>query len=360
MSGWLENYALYTALKWSSGKPWFLWPKHIREREPAAITDKKQNLSNLAAEEEFAQYVFYSQWKSLKDYCRKKNVQIVGDLPFYVAYDSADVWSHPEYFKLTKIGKPLYVAGVPPDYFSKAGQLWGTPIYNWKTMENDNFEWWTSRIAHNLTLYDLLRIDHFRGFVAYWQVPSQAKTAKRGKWIRAPTKSVLRALREKYPTLPFIAEDLGNITQPVRKAMGQLKLPGLRVLVFAFDGKKDNPHLPRNHVENCVTFTSTHDTNTVRGWFSQETTLNARKEVFNLIGHEVADLEISFEFVKMALNSKAELTIIPFQDVLNLGSEARLNYPSCPQGNWEWRVSTQNIKGEIISQLSQATSDANR
>ena len=253
-------------------------------------------------------------------------------MPFYVAYDSADVWTNQDLFSLKRDGKPRFVGGVPPDYFSDDGQLWGNPVYDWRKMEKAGFEWWLKRIAYSLKVYDLLRLDHFRGFVAYWRVSASAKTARKGRWVKAPHQKFFFALKTNFPEVPFIAEDLGVIDDSVRRAVGFLGAPGMKVLLFGFNGTEENPHAFANHSVNSVVYSGTHDTNTVRGWFKTEASIAQKANFFNQIGKRVTESQASFEMVKVALNSKAKLAIIPVQDVLALDAEARINMPSCPSG----------------------------
>lgn len=352
---WLEDYALYKALRKNSRKPWYAWPNKLRDREPLALARKKRNMKRLVEQEEFEQFLFFRQWRSLKDFCAEKGVSIIGDLSFYVGYDSADVWSHPEIFKLDAHKKPTHLGGVPPDYFSKRGQLWDNPVYDWRELKETGFDWWMRRIRHNLELFDVLRLDHFRGFTAYWQIPAATRSPKTGKWIRAPSESFFKALEKSFPSLPFIAEDLGVITRSVRKAIKQLGLQGMNVLLFAFDGNRDNPHLPRNHLRNSVVFTGTHDTNTVRGWFTQEATAEEKQEVLKLIGRKISAKEVSGEFIKLAMASPACLSIIPAQDVLSLGAEARMNHPAKQRGNWEWRAAPSQITYKKLGRVKELT-----
>lgn len=355
MVNWLDDYALYKALKKKNDQPWYLWPESVRNREPSAMAKKTESLREIVEKEKFVQYVFFSQWLSLKAYCLKMQVKVFGDLPFYVSLDSADVWSHPELFKLNKRRTPEYKAGVPPDYFSRNGQLWDMPVYDWQELTKTQFEWWINRLKHNLKLCDLLRFDHFRGFVAYWRVPAHAKTAKTGRWIRAPSKSFFEAVKRHVPDLPFVAEDLGVITKPVKTIIQTLGVPGMRVLLFAFDGSQTNPHLPKNYINNCVAYTGTHDTNTVKGWFLNEATQEIKQRVFKYVGHVVSEHEISYEFIKLALTSKSNLCIIPLQDLLSLGPEARMNHPAQKSNNWQWRATTKQLTNEELSRLEEQT-----
>jgi 4-alpha-glucanotransferase len=292
--------------------------------------------------------------------CKSKQIHFIGDMPFYITLDSADIWVHPELFSLDSKGKPTFIGGVPPDYFSRTGQLWGNPIYNWKKMQQTGFKWWVDRIRHNLKLYDLLRLDHFRGYVSYWQVKASAKTAKNGRWIKAPSAAFFKVVKSFFPSLPFIAENLGDIDEPVRDAIKRLDTPGMKVLLFAFDGNPDNPHLPKNHVKNAVVFTGTHDTNTVKGWFNDESSSKERRNLFKLIGQKVSAKKVSFEFIKLALASVADLSVIPLQDILGLDSKARMNNPSRAMHNWEWRTMPKQLTSEKIGEFADATIDNNR
>jgi 4-alpha-glucanotransferase len=354
---WLDDYALYAAIRQKTAKPWYTWLSSIRRRQPRALAQKQRQLAEQIDQIKFAQYLFFSQWSRLKSHCNHLGVRIIGDMPFYVAHDSADVWVHPELFSLHANGQCRYVGGVPPDYFSATGQLWGNPTYNWRRHQETGFEWWIRRIRHNLMLCDRLRLDHFRGFVAYWQVAAVAKTAMRGKWVQAPSDSFFAALQRAFPSLPFIAEDLGYIDQPVKDALKALKIPGMRVVLFGFDGSKDNPYTPSNHVTNSVAFTGTHDTNTAQGWFNTEASAREKANLFRVIGKKAAASEVGLEVVKLAMSSVSELCIIPLQDVLGLDAEARMNNPSQSTGNWVWRVTRQQLSSRKLSELAELTAN---
>lgn len=358
--GWLPDYALYTALRNKSGEPWYSWPVSLRKRDSQAIARKESTLNVEVEREKFSQYLFFSQFLSLKAYCKTRQVSIMGDMPFYIAYDSADVWVHPELFSLNSQGKPKFVGGVPPDYFSASGQLWGNPVYNWRRMEQNDFEWWINRISHSLKLYAKLRLDHFRGFVAYWQVPAREKTAKKGRWVKTPSQAFFKTLKNAFPSLPFIAEDLGYIDKPVIDAIKQLGIPGMRVLLFGFDGSPDNPNFLKNHTRNSVVYTGTHDTNTARGWFTKEASAKEKQNLFRLIGRKVLVKEVSCELVELALASVAELSIVPFQDVLALGAEARMNNPSNTMHNWEWRAAANQLATKTMDKIANAAVFYNR
>lgn len=337
---WLEDFALFAVLKnHHKGKEWAQWPAEIRERNPTALETCTTQLRNKIEKEKFLQYLFFTQWRSLKQYSAEKQVQIIGDIPIYVNYDSVDVWTHPEIFKLSKDKKPLFVAGVPPDYFSQTGQLWGNPVYEWKALKKTGYSWWLSRLKHTLNLCDVLRIDHFRGFVAYWQVPATETTAVNGKWQDGPGEHFFEMLRKQMPSLPIIAEDLGIITPDVEALIQKLDLPGMKVLLFAFDGDSArHPYVLHNHIKNCVVYTGTHDNNTARGWFEREATPEAKERIFRYLGRSLSAQEIHVEFMRMALMSVADAAIIPMQDVLGLDQNARMNIPGTVGTNWQWRL----------------------
>ncbi len=359
-SNWLDDYALFRALEGATEKPWYLWPSRLRDREAKALAQKGAELKNNVDQEKFAQFIFSRQWNSLKEYCQTKEVSIFGDLPFYMSHDSVDVWVHPKLFRLDNKKRPKYVGGVPPDYFSKSGQRWGNPTYNWKELEKTHFQWWISRIQRNLKLCNILRFDHFRGFTAYWQIHASLKTAKKGRWIRSPSKSFFKALRMFFPNLPFVAEDLGLITSNVQENLAVLGIPGMKVLVFAFNGSLDNSNLPINHAKNSVVYTGTHDTNTVKGWFIDEATYQEKECFFKYVGGKISKNQVSFEFIKLALASKANLTIIPMQDLLSLGSEARINCPAKPSQNWEWRLKNEELASENFEDFRKLTEASGR
>ena len=359
-SNWLESYSLYVALKEERDEPWYLWPKGLRDRKPDSLAEKGIKLRDVVDRERFAQFEFFKQWHSLKEYCADLGIGLLGDLSFYVACDSADVWSNREMFKLDSEGSPSFVGGVPPDYFSETGQLWGNPVYDWERLKTQNFGWWTQRIQHTLKLFDVMRLDHFRGFVAYWEVPGDAKTAVSGKWVAAPWEAFFETVKSRFPAMPFVAEDLGVITPDVTAVMRRFDLPGMDVLLFAFDSGPDNPYLPENQLPDSVVYTGTHDTNTVRGWFRDEASPEQKKRLFDYLGKEVPEEEASWEFISLAQNSVASLSIIPIQDVLSLGSNARMNRPSFAEGNWEWRATSEQLKSDAFGRLGEETESSRR
>jgi 4-alpha-glucanotransferase len=354
---WLDDYAFFVALKhMQEGRGWIDWPDPIKRRDRAALESLRKKLHAQIEKEKFLQFVFWQQWLALKSYCNRLGIKIIGDVPIYVDFDSVDVWAHPEIFKLTKDFDPLFVSGVPPDYFSETGQLWGNPVYDWAELKRTGFKWWVQRIEHSLKLFDYIRLDHFRGFVAFWQVPSRAKTAKFGKWVRVPIEDFLRCLRRSLHRLPVIAEDLGTITPDVREVMRRFHLPGMKVLLFAFgDGTSTNPYLLHNHVQNCLVYTGTHDNNTVRGWFENEASKVEKRRLFAYLGRRVGVRNVHEEFVRLAFSSVANTTIIPMQDILGLGSSARMNRPASIKGNWQWRLSPDYLKPGVADRLARVT-----
>jgi len=336
---WLEDYCRFVAIhSHLGGKAWGDWPPEVRDRGPEALKALDRQLAPLREREKFLQYTFFQQWSALKNYCNQRDVRIIGDLPIYVNYDSVDVWVHPEIFKLDADKKPYVVSGVPPDYFSKTGQLWGNPIYRWDELQRTRFDWWIRRMEQNGRLCDLLRIDHFIGLAAYWEIPALEKTAVNGKWVPAPGEEFLNSLHKKLPLLPLIAEDLGSVTPPVRELMEKFGLPGMKVLLFAFSGDTANPYLPHNHIPHCLLYTGTHDNNTVRGWFEREASAEEKKNLFRYLGRKVSAEEVSGEFIRLAMMSVADMVILPPQDLLGLGAESRMNTPSTMEGNWKWRL----------------------
>ena len=359
-SNWLDDYALYKAISKESGVPWYLWPTSLRDREAQTLANKERTLAKLVESEKFAQFIFFKQLNSLRRYCRTKGLMVIGDLPFYVNHNSADVWANSELFKLDMSKKPTFVSGVPPDYFSATGQLWGNPVYDWHRLSNTRFELLFHRIEHCLRLYDIARLDHFRGFLAYWEVPAYEKTAMNGRWVETQSKEFFDALQRRFPTLPFLAEDLGVITSDVREVMNRLEIQGMQVLVFAFDGSSDNYHLPDNYKQNSAAYTSTHDTNTTKGWFLNDAIPSEKSTLFRYIGTELSEEFVSWELIKMAMMSVADTCIIPMQDALSLGAEARMNNPAKSRGNWEWRVTDEQLMGNALAELAKVTIDSMR
>src|SRR5208283_1902302 len=285
---WLDDYALFIGLKERfSGASWNEWPREIRDRTQPALNEWTERLADRIKQEKFTQFLFFHQWSALKSYCNQKQIQVIGDIPIYVSYDSSDVWTNSEYFKLDSNKKPAFVAGVPPDYFSETGQLWGNPVYSWEKHKETFYEWWMSRMEHNLKYFDMVRLDYFRGFVAYWEVPAAEKTAVKGKWVKTPAGEFFNTLLTRFPSISLIAEDLGVITPEVREIMSEFKIPGMKLLLFAFgDSLATNPYIPHNHVQNCVVYTGTHDNNTVKGWFQHDATEREKENLNAYFGRE--------------------------------------------------------------------------
>ena len=339
------------------GKAWADWEKGLRDRDRVELEKTGKDHHDEIEREKFLQYLFFRQWVSLKNYCNDKGIKLFGDIPIYINYDSADVWTHPDLFKLDGEKRPSSVAGVPPDYFSQTGQLWGNPIFRWNVLQQTGYSWWFERITHNLHLLDILRIDHFRGFVAYWEVPATEKTAVNGRWVEAPADDFFTALLKKVPVDSLVAEDLGVITQDVRDVMNRFGFSGMRILQFAFSGDlATHPFLPHNYVQNCIAYTGTHDNNTLRGWFQNEAKPEDKQNLFRYLGREMDGEELSKALIRLLMMSTANTIILPIQDLLELGEEARMNRPSVAQGNWTWRLLPDQISPSHIELLLEMTS----
>jgi 4-alpha-glucanotransferase len=347
-SGWLDDYALFMALKDDhGGGPWVEWPPELRDREPAALAAARERLGGDIAFYRFVQHAFFRQWEAVRREAASLRIQVVGDLPIFVAHDSADVWAHRELFYLDAGGAPTVVAGVPPDYFSETGQLWGNPLYRWDALAERGYGWWAARIWLSLRLYDSVRIDHFRGFESYWEVHGGAGAAVDGRWVPGPGLEFFRALRERLGELPIIAEDLGVITPEVEALRDAARLPGMKVLQFAW-GEPDSQYMPHNYPANCVVYTGTHDNDTTRGWWRR-----APKEEKELLRRYLgrAPRDISWDMLRLALGSVARLSIAPAQDLLALGSEARMNTPGAEAGNWTWRLGPDALTPALAERL---------
>jgi 4-alpha-glucanotransferase len=356
-SSWLDDYAFFAAMKEETGgKSWQEWDPKIREKDPDVLKSLQKQLQPKIEKEKFLQYICDRQWKNLKNYCNQKMIHIIGDIPIYVDYDSVDVWSYPEIFKLDRDKKPYVVAGVPPDYFSSTGQLWGNPLYQWDELRKRDFDWWIKRIERNFNLFDMVRIDHFRGLVGCWEVPAGEKTAEKGRWCEVPAGDLFRQLKKRFPSLPVIAEDLGTITPDVKEVMRHFELPGMKVLLFAFgDDDPMHPYLPHTYEENYVVYTGTHDNNTIHGWIQNEAGLEEKKRLSRYIGKEFSEKEIHWDFIRLAMMSVAFASIIPMQDILGLGAESRMNLPASDKGNWEWRLSAEQQTHILVDRLAGMT-----
>ncbi len=358
---WLDDYALFSAISGSRGTTtWSDWPDPLRDREPDTIEEERRKLATSIEEEQYIQYLAFSQWDALHAFARNHCVSIIGDLPLYPAYESADVWSHKELFRLDEGGRPLAVAGVPPDYFSTTGQWWGNPVYRWEEMESQGFSWWVQRVGHLLSMVDCIRIDHFRGLSACWEIPASAGTAGEGHWVPVPGYALLSCLAARFPSLPFVAEDLGTITPDVRNLMTAFGIPGMRVLQFGFNRDPNNPHAPEAIREDVVLYTGTHDNNTVRGWFEEEASLEERERITSILGKLPETGTISHDLIDCAFHTEAPVAIIPVQDLLGLGSGARMNRPATTEGNWQWRLQPGEPRAEDWAWLRELTIRAGR
>ena len=356
-ASWLDDYSLFIALKSQfRTKSWNEWPSEIKDRQPEAIKTIKAQLQDEIQREKFLQHVFDKQWKRLKKYCHQKGIRIIGDIPIYVVYDSVDLWTQPELFKLDSNRRPYVVAGGPPDYFSETGQLWGNPLYRWNVMKERKFDWWIMRLERNLQLFDWIRIDHFRGFVGYWEVPAGDATAINGRWVQAPALDLFNEVKQRFPSLPIIAEDLGTITPDVNEIMEHFAFPGMKILLFAFgEDNPEHPYLPHTYEKNCLVYTGTHDNNTVKGWFKSEATPEDRKRLFRYLGKTVSEKEIHWEFIELGMMSLANTFIVPMQDVLGLEEDARMNRPATTRGNWRWRLAPKQLTVPLAEKLAEVT-----
>ncbi len=343
---WLDDYALFVNLKKENNRiPWNEWPEKLKNRDTVSLNSFRRKYHSEIEKEKFGQYLFNDHWTALKKYCNNLGIKIIGDMSIYVNYDSAEVWANPSYFKLDNEKKPVQVAGVPPDYFSSTGQLWNMPVYNWELMKEDGYKWWMNRIKRNMELCDLVRFDHFRGFSEYWEVPAGGKTAENGKWTAGPGMDFLGKVRDEFPDMPFIAEDLGFIDDKVYKLRDSFSLPGMVVLQFAFgDNTPRSGYIPHNYNVNSIVYTGTHDNNTTKGWYRNELSDKNRKEAEEYVGHKIDGESCHEEFIRMAYSSVARIAVIPVQDLLGMDENARLNKPSTTQKNWDWKLRKEDLK----------------
>ena len=354
--GWLEDYSLYMAIKDSKdGASWNVWEDSLKNREPEALVKAKEELKDAIDFYKFQQYEFDRQWKKLHAYANKQGIQIVGDIPIYVAFDSADAWAAPEMFQFDEENNPVAVAGCPPDAFSATGQLWGNPLYNWEYHKKTGYEWWIRRIGYCFKLYDVVRIDHFRGFDEYYAIPYGDETAVNGKWMPGPGMDLFQAVEAKLGRPNIIAEDLGFLTDSVLKMLADSGFPGMKVLQFAFDPSAESAYLPHTYPKNCVVYTGTHDNDTTRGWYHSESkaTRDFAKEYMNV--QRMDEDNLAWDFIRVAMGSVADLCITPMQDFLNLDGEARINMPSTLGGNWAWRMKKGQFDKEIVKQMARMT-----
>lgn len=361
-ASWLDDYCLFVALRKNLQTGWWSdWPKELRDRQSMALESARSNFSNMIHKHKFLQYQFSKQWVQLKDYCKAKGISIIGDIPIYLAYDSADVWANPQFFKLNKNKEPAFVAGTPPDNFCRTGQRWGNPVYDWNTLKKNNFSWWVDRIKHSLSLFDVVRIDHFRAFVAYWQIPAANKTAVNGRWVRAPKETFFKTLFKTVSRRSIIAEDLGAITPAVRAAVNDLSLTGMRILQYAFSNDPlTNPHHMKNHPKRSVVYTGTHDNNTLMGWFENELSEKQRQAILKTVASKPNAKDIHWKLIELTMTSRANLSIIPMQDIIGLGEKARMNIPGTIENNWNWQITAGQIRGTLAKKLRETTKSTNR
>ncbi len=348
-SFWLDDFALFMALRHKfHPQCWNQWPEHFKEREAKALQEARRRLKAQIDSIKFQQYVFFRQWLELKAYAGQHGVLMFGDIPIFVSYDSADVWANRDVFKLDDAGEMIVVAGVPPDYFSETGQRWGNPHFNWHTLKKTGFHWWLDRLQTQLELFDILRIDHFRGLEAAWEIPAYEETAINGQWVKAPGHALLSAINVALGSIPLVAEDLGIITSEVEELRDEFHLPGMKILQFAFGDGLDNPYLPGNYVTNCVAYTGTHDNDTTLGW-SENLSDEAKTKIYDYLGNPQTSIPCAL--IHAALGSVANLAVIPMQDILELGSEHRMNTPGTATGNWTWRFRWDQVTPERTEKL---------
>jgi len=349
---WLNDFALYMLLKQQNGsQPWFSWPKQYKLRDEKALKDLLNDNKVDIEKIKFLQFLFSKQWHQLRSYCNEKNIKLFGDLPFYVSYDSVDVWAHKDLFSLDEEGNMIGVAGVPPDAFSDDGQLWGMPVFLWDVLKQQGYEWWIERLKKNMELFDLLRLDHFRAFADYWEVPAKETTAKNGEWKQGPREDLFNAIKNAFGDLPFIAEDLGEINDPVYELRDAFQFAGMKVLQFAFgDDMPQSPYIPHNYSENFIAYTGTHDNNTIRGWYRQEGSRH-HQQIEQYVGQALTEDDIHIVMGRLAYASVANIAILPMQDVLGIDELGRMNTPASGDNNWQWRLLPGQITDDAENRL---------
>jgi len=346
---WLEDYALYRAIHEDRDAPWWEWPKGLRDRDGRSLGQARRRLAKQLGYIRFEQFLFFRQWDALRAHANRRGVRLFGDMPIFVAHDSAEVWARPGDFDLNDDGTCRVVAGVPPDYFSATGQRWGNPLYRWDQLKRNGFRFWVERMRTQLRLFDMIRIDHFRGFEAYWEVPAEEETALNGSWVKAEGDALFARLKEALGTLPLIAEDLGVITDEVDALRRKYRMPGMKVLQFAFDGGPDNPYLPFHHSRDSVVYTGTHDNDTTLGWY-ESLDEGARTHVDDYLGR--SEEPMPWPMIRAALASRADLAVIPMQDLMGLGGEHRMNRPGVPLGNWQWRFQWDELDDALPTRVA--------
>ena len=360
-SSWLTDWALFSVLRRRYNYAgWWDWPKEFAWRQSDAVSAFMNEAGRELATEQVVQFFFTEQWNTLREYCHQRGIQIMGDVAIFVSYDSCDVWTHPEIFELDEQRKPLRVSGVPPDYFSETGQLWGNPLYKWQLLEERGFDWWVARVRRALSLHDSIRLDHFRGFEAYWSVDANETTALNGHWVKGPGHALFNRLKEIFGDLPFIAEDLGLITPEVDELREYFKMPGMRILQFGFAERGEHLYLPHRYVPNTVVYTGTHDNNTTKGWWREDATSEEREHVEIYLHRFHSDEEVPWAMMRCAASSVANTCLFPMQDVLCLGTEARMNKPAAAEGNWSWRFGLEDLTWEVAKKLRDITEMTDR
>jgi 4-alpha-glucanotransferase len=347
---WLSDYALFMAIKEANGaKAWGEWPEQLRRKDSGTLTEAGKKFSEAVRRYSFYQFVFFRQWMEVRAHAHALGVQIIGDIPIFVAYDSADVWSHPENYHLDAEGQPSVVAGVPPDYFSETGQLWGNPLYRWETLKQDGYQWWIERLQSTLGMVDVVRLDHFRGFAGYWEIPAGSPTAETGRWVSGPGEDFFRIAKDELGELSIIAEDLGEITPDVIALRDEFGLPGMKILQFGFSGP-DNAFLPHNITRNFVVYTGTHDNDTAKGWFASAP---VHEQEFALRYLNTTQADFGSDLIRAAWASLANFALAPMQDLLGLGPEARMNYPGRLGGNWNWRMPADGLSDDLQARMQE-------
>jgi len=353
-SYWLDDFARFSVLKdQHAGQAWYQWPALYRNRDAATLQIFEESNRKAIKKVKWLQYIFFQQWSALKQYCNSRGVQLFGDLPFYVSYDSADVWANRELFSLDAAGEITGVAGVPPDYFSEDGQLWGMPVFNWEQLKVTGYAWWIQRLKKNMELFDVLRLDHFRAFDEYWEIEAGATSAKNGKWVAGPGADFFAAVHEAMGSLPFVAEDLGDKMTTVFEFRDKLGLPGMKILLFTFDGDVGKSiYAPHNYITNCICYTGTHDNNTAVGWYRQDADERTKKNLDAYTGMTVDETNVHKVLTRLAYASIAQTVIVPMQDILGLDEQERMNKPSTVVNNWEWRLLPEEVTNDIATQLA--------
>ena len=358
-SAWLDDFVLYSVLRERfQEQPWHLWPAELARRESKAIQQLRTELRTRLDQEKFLQFAFFEQWTALRAYCAERGIRIIGDVSIFVSYDSADVWTYPGLFRLKPDLSPAFVAGVPPDAFSETGQRWGNPLYDWEALRSTDYRWWIERLRWALTTCDIVRIDHFRGFEAYWEIPADEPTAVHGHWVAGPNRGFFQQVQDALGKLPLIAEDLGYITPEVHELRRSLEIPGMKVLQFGFGNKGAHVYLPHNYDANCVVYTGTHDNDTMVGWWHNSATDEEKRLAAAYLG--IGEDGVHWAFIRAALASVASLAVVPVQDVLGLGSEARMNVPSEANGSWTWRLPRGALTAELAGKLAQLVTITDR